>query len=401
MNKQKFTSLTVLMSSVLLLQGNATASQKIEAVTKETPIATVNHDLSEAIKEWKAKFKLPSLVVAVNIQGETVFNQAVGLADIESGKAATVETPYSVGSIAKSMTSLAMARLIDQGRLSLHSPISDYGDYQQNWQSLTSYQLASHTAGIVHFNDARNEREFEQVRDHWRPSQAFDVFSKDQLKFSAGSSFSYSSSGYILLSDVIAQVAETPYLQLMRQEVFAPLNMHHTLFDSKAANAQTEASYYAPLKTKDGIHQRSTDKRDRSFLFGGGGYQSTAKDLVNMVWNMSQNNYLQEQTLAQLMTPVKLQNGETNGQNYGLGWRIHDMDVSQYIPGKEQQIIQGVHHGGTTSNAANAYVLTFPEHGVSISYTTNSIPSSVNSGDNLQVQMWLWLYRYLEAAAQA
>jgi hypothetical protein len=94
---------------------------------------------------------------------------------------------------------------------------------------------------------------------------------------------------------------------------------------------------------------------------------------------------------------VTLPDGKVNPQNYGLGWRIHDMDLSQFIPGKPQQIIKGVHHGGTTANAANAYVLSFPEFGASIAYTTNSIPSSEDSQANLQVQMWLWLYRYVEA----
>lgn len=361
---------------------------------------TVNAELNEALNTWQQAFNLPSLVIAVSIEGQTVFNQAVGLADIESGRAATTQTPYSVGSIAKSMTSLAMARLVEQNKLALHAPIDKYGSYQNDWQALTSYQLASHTAGIVHYNKARAEREFETVRDHWLPQQAFDVFADEPLAFKAGSGFQYSSSGYILLSDVLAKAANTPYLQLMRQEVFAPLKMQHTLFDSSLANSGKEAVYYAPVKLNEPdnkARQRDTAKRDRSFLFGGGGYQSTANDLVNMAWYMTQDDYLSDATRALLTTPVTLPDGKVNPQNYGLGWRIHDMDVSQYIPGKAQQIIKGVHHGGTTANAANAYVLSFPEFGASIAYTTNSIPSSEDPQANLQVQMWLWLYRYVEA----
>lgn len=360
----------------------------------------VNAELNEALNTWQQSFNLPSLVIAVSIEGQTVFNQAVGLADIESGRAATTRTPYSVGSIAKSMTSLAMARLVEQNKLALHAPIEQYGSYQNDWQALTSYQLASHTAGIVHYNKARVEREFESVRDHWLPQHAFDVFADEPLAFKAGSGFQYSSSGYILLSDVLAKAANTPYLQLMRQEVFAPLKMQHTLFDSSLANSGKEAVYYAPVKLNEPdnkARQRDTAKRDRSFLFGGGGYQSTASDLVNMAWYMTQDDYLTDATRALLTTPVTLPDGKANPQNYGLGWRIHDMDVSQYIPGKAQQIIKGVHHGGTTANAANAYVLSFPEFGASIAYTTNSIPSSEDPQANLQVQMWLWLYRYVEA----
>lgn len=386
---KKYTAFAALS---LLLSVNATAK-----TTQTDALDGVNAELEQAQIKWQKQFNLPSLVIAVNVSGSTVFNKATGMADIESNRPATTDTPYSVGSIAKSMTSLAMARLMDQGKLDIHQSIGNYADYQKTWQPLTSYQLASHTAGIVHYNKARQQREFEQVRDHWRPAEAFDVFDHEAVKFTPSTDFQYSSSGYILLSDVLAKAANTPYLQLMRQEVFSPLNMHHTLFDASAANKRNEAIYYAPAVSLEQPRQRDTEKRDRSFLFGGGGYQSTAQDLVNMAWFMFDDNYLSPETLQQLITPVSLADGQVNQQNYGLGWRIHEMDVSQYIPGKPKQIIKGVHHGGTTANAANAFILNFPEHGVSIAYTTNSIPRSKNERDNLQIQMWLWLYRYVEA----
>ena len=396
----------MLITSAALVIGSTTFQSK--ANTKQTTLTTqqnkieaVNTELSAALAQWRKDFNLPSLVIAVGVEGKTVFNQAVGLADIESNRPATTTTSYSVGSIAKSMTSLAMARLVEQNKLALHAPISSYGLYQQDWQPLTSYQLASHTAGIVHYNKAREQREFGEPRDHWRPQQAFDVFDHEPLAFESGSNFKYSSSGYILLSDVLAKAANMPYLQLMRQEVFSPLNMHHTLFDSSAANKGKEAVYYVPVSFDNDTNTtkriRDTEKRDRSFLFGGGGYQSTANDLVTMAWHMNQDDYLTETTRTELTTPVTLPNGKNNPQNYGLGWRIHEMDLSQFIPGKSKTNIKGVHHGGTTANAANAYILSFPKYGVSIAYTTNSIPKNQDPQANLQVQMWLWLYRYVEA----
>ena len=171
---KKYTAFAALS---LLLSVNATAK-----TTQTDALDGVNAELEQAQIKWQKQFNLPSLVIAVNVSGSTVFNKATGMADIESNRPATTDTPYSVGSIAKSMTSLAMARLMDQGKLDIHQSIGNYADYQKTWQPLTSYQLASHTAGIVHYNKARQQREFEQVRDHWRPAEAFDVFDHEAVK---------------------------------------------------------------------------------------------------------------------------------------------------------------------------------------------------------------------------
>ncbi|GHF97615.1 serine hydrolase domain-containing protein [Thalassotalea marina] len=393
MNKFKRQSnrlLYVISFSVLTAISHSTYAQT------NTNFEPVSQQLAREIEDMRIKYQLPSLVVAVNYQGKTLLNQANGFANIEENKAATIATRYSVGSIAKPMTTLAMARLVQQGKLAIDAPISTYGKYQDNWQHLTSKQLASHTAGIVHFTDARHDREFVSVKDHWRPEEAFDVFSHEKLLFTPGNKFQYSSSGYILLSDVLAKASHTSYLKLMEQEVFKPLGMISTVFDSSQADSSVEATYYLPKKA-DKDHQPAPTKRDRTFLFGGGAYQSTALDLANMAWQMQNENYLNKTLQQQLFTPIKLADDKINPQNYGLGFRIHEMDVSQFVPGKTKRIIKGIHHGGTTADAANAYMLTFPKFGLSIAYTTNSIPTSKNEQDNIQIEMWLWLYKYAEA----
>lgn len=79
---------------------------------------------------------------------------------------------------------------------------------------------------------------------------------------------------------MIAKVSGMPYTTAMQRLVFDPLDMQHTEHDIQGAAEDKEAVYYS--RFVDGEFVPANTKRDRSFLFGGGGYLSTLVDLVNM-----------------------------------------------------------------------------------------------------------------------
>ncbi len=361
-----------------------------------------NGKYSQLLTEIREHYELPSISIAINIGGKVVWAEAQGMADISNNIQATINTQYAVGSIAKPMTTLAMARLHDKGKLALTAPIETYGVYKSNLTKLTPYQLASHTAGIVHHNKLRQIREFNEVSDHFDTAQSLDVFETEKLLFTAGTDFHYSSNGYILLSDVIGQAAKENYIEVMKEEVFNLLGMPLTEHDTSLAGGNNEAIYY-----KNQINSNylpSVVKRDRSFLFGGGGYISTPSDLVNMAWGLQQDTYLSSETKEQLFTPVKLSSGKVNKQNYALGWRVHEIPIEKLIGGTEgyssdqltekQTLLRGIHHGGTVDGAASAYLLFFPESSSSIAFTTNTIPKNESKNRNIRQEMWKILFNY-------
>ena len=88
-----------------------------------------NQHYSAILADIKKRYGLPSISIAININGKVVWAEAQGYANIEKNILATIETQYAVGSIAKPMTSLAMARLIDQEKLDLYQSINHYGNY--------------------------------------------------------------------------------------------------------------------------------------------------------------------------------------------------------------------------------------------------------------------------------
>ncbi|WHI49151.1 serine hydrolase domain-containing protein [Microbulbifer sp. TRSA001] len=326
------------------------------------------YSAEQKIVELKEEFNLPSLSVAIGLNNRLTFAQAVGYSDIEKDLEANTDTQYSVGSLSKPMTGLAVARLVATGKLDLRQPVSDYLERPQYTSKFSIAELAAHTAGVPHDTPERDLAEFIDVKDHQRPMDAFYVFDKHPLLFEPGTGQHYSSNGYILLSAVIEEASSKGYVDYLSSEVWDRLGMKATELDTSFAGQESEATYYSSVN-KEGLHVRSLDKRDRSFLFGGGGFISTPTDLVRMAQATYGVGYLSVEALQALSMPVKLRSGEINEEKYSLGWRVASVKL-----GKDDKSWLALHHGGVTDNAATAYLLVVPECKASIAFATNYVP---------------------------
>ncbi|WP_445363815.1 serine hydrolase domain-containing protein [Microbulbifer sp. ANSA003] len=320
------------------------------------------------VAELKKEYNLPSLSVAIGLDNRVAFAQAVGLADIEKGLEADTSTQYSVGSLAKPMTGLAVARLVTKGKLDLQYPVSKYVERPHYTRLFSVAELAAHTAGVPHDTPERDLAEFSNVKDHQHPLDAFYVFDKHPLLFEPGTEYRYSSNGYILLSAVVEQASKKGYVDYLSSEFWDYLGMKATELDTSFAGHENEAAYYSST-SKESVHVKSTTKRDRSFLFGGGGFISTPSDLVRMAQATYENGFLSTDALQALSVPLKLRNGEINKEKYSLGWRVGGINL-----GEQDKPWLVLHHGGVTDDAATAYLLVVPECKASIAFATNYVP---------------------------
>lgn len=322
----------------------------------------------EEINQIYQAFNLPSLSVAIAINNKVRYQKAVGFADVASAKPATRNTQYSVGSVAKPITGLALMRLVQEGKVVLTDNLAKHDtDLATRFSQITLQQLASHTAGIKHNTPERDVLEYELVQDHKSPLEAYVTFKDHDLLFAPGKGFKYSSNGYILLSGIIESIADENFHGFVRKQVFRPLNMTGTRLDNSVNSDADEASYYESWQ-QEGGYTLSTTQRDRSFLFGAGGYMSTPTDLVRMASAMFDENYLRTDLVEQMLTPVRLASGEENEQTYAIGWRVGDIALN------EEQSTRVAHHGGVTDKAATAYILVVPEKKAAVAFATNMVP---------------------------
>ena len=325
------------------------------------PIANAQDLLIDSQKKLNA----PSLSVAVGHEGKVLWSEAVGYADITNKTLADEQTIYRIGSISKSVTSVALAKLFDEKRLKPDDQLNTIlPDYDLNNSAISIKQLASHTAGIRHYGlcfclpimvEGFNTKAYTDVKD------AVSIFGEDELLFTPGEGFRYSTYGYTLLSAVIQEVSQQSFLEYLQTAVLNPLGMKSTKAGGTVIPIAKKASFYDVEEQQF----RSIYPTNISNKWAGGGLLSTPTDLVKMGNALQDSSFISPTAKAHLFTPILLKDGTMNPQRYGMGWRI-GLDTQNFSP----KAVKVIHHGGTIGGGI-ALIIMFPEYDLTVAMMTN------------------------------
>lgn len=324
------------------------------------------HDLSSAAQELRIRYKLPSISLALDTDEATLIKAVDGYADVEDRLIATPETQYSVASLAKPMTAIALLRLADLQRISLDERVNKYIADPAYANQFTVRELASHLTGIPHETPERQRLEFGAVRDLASPHDSLQVFRNSALLFEPGSDVYYSSNGYILLSAVLDSVTEEGFIEFLKSDVWPALTMNETELDTHSPKATREAKYYSEFESLESFSPAQT-LRNRSFLFGAGGFRSTAADMAKMARATYDERYLSQGALKAMYSPTSLRNGEVNPEDYSVGWRVGSLKLG------EMQLLT-LQHAGLMDDGATAYLFVIPACQTALAMATNSVP---------------------------
>ena len=152
------------------------------------PVAAQGEDSAiahaeRALKALVERASLPALSVAVARDGEVVWSEAFGYADLENRSPATPRTRFRIASVSKALTGTGLAWLAQRGAIDVDAPLGDYVEnLPEHWHDLTARQLAGHTAGGRHY---RGEEIHSSV--HYRSlRKALRIFRDDRLMFDPG-----------------------------------------------------------------------------------------------------------------------------------------------------------------------------------------------------------------------
>ena len=277
-------------------------------------------DYSKAITESRRMLdslitdgKVPGIDAAIAIDGKIVWSEAFGYADLEhmipviNGK-----TRFRIGSISKPLTSAAIGKLINKGKIDLDEPIQKYVPYfPVKKYPITVRQVAGHLAGIRHYQG----EEFLSMKPYESVREGVNIFLDDTLLFEPGSQFSYSSYGFNLVSAVVEGASGEDFLKFMKREVFEPLDMKSTCADENHKIINNRTSFYNYDSLEGLINAPYVDN---SYKWAGGGFISTTSDLIKFANAHSKPGFLSEQTLQEIITTQTTFDGNTT--NYGIGW---------------------------------------------------------------------------------
>jgi CubicO group peptidase (beta-lactamase class C family) len=234
-----------------------------------------------------------------------LYERSFGMADYELGVANGPGVKHCVASITKPMTVVALARLIEQGKLAYEDPLAKWIPDFPRGAEITVQQLREHTAGLPH----RLVDEASQVS----PRTAADMVEaakSAELTFKPGSDSSYSSGGFSVLARVLELAAGKAYQEILEEHVFGPAGITDTAHaDSRTLLPGRAASYFFDA----GGGLANAPPRDLSFLVGAGSVYSTARDLYAMMRALLDGRYGELAKKHLVRGPDVEWNGVTHG----------------------------------------------------------------------------------------
>jgi len=294
----------------------------------------------------------PGTSVAVGLDGEIVWSEGFGYADVESRVPVWEETKFRIGSVSKSLTAAALGLLYQQDRLDLDAPVQRYvPSFPEKRWPVTIRQVAGHLAGIRHY---RGDEELSSRR-YATVLEGLEIFQDDTLLFQPGERFSYSSYGWNLLSAVVAGASGEDFLTYMQDNVFGPLRMVHTVAEHTDSIIPHRTRYYE--RAEDG-RVLNAPFVDNSYKWAGGGFVSTPEDIVRFGMAHLGDDFLARETVEMMWTSQLTNAGSTTG--YGIGWFTGTTDGTTRM----------VYHSGG-SVGGTTFLLILPEENAVVGMVGN------------------------------
>ncbi len=176
------------------------------------------------------------------------------------------------------------------------------------------------------------------------------------LDFAPGEAFRYSNSGYIMLGDIVARISGLPYGAFVTENIFQPLGMHDSGYDSNSAIIPHRAAGYVP--GPDGL--RNAPYIDMQVPGGAGGLYSTTHDLLRWTTGLFGGKLLSPESLHTMITPYK--------NDYACGLVVKTVERRKLIE-----------HGGGI-DGFNSELAYYPDEGLTVVVLANvngSAPASL------------------------
>ena len=243
----------------------------------------------DSVEALMAEQRIPGLTAAVLVDGQIVWSEGFGWADVESQVPVTPLTKMRIGSVSKSMTGAALGVLLDRGQINLDAPVQQYvPSFPEKRAPISTRQVAGHIAGIRHYRGD----EFLIDENYDSVEEGLSIFEEDSLLFEPGAQFQYSSYGWNLVSAVVEGASGQAFLPFMRASVFRPLSLRHTVADHTDSLITYRTRFYS---VEDGV-LINAPYVDNSYKWAGGGFLSTAEDLVRFGDAMISGDFFTPQT---------------------------------------------------------------------------------------------------------
>lgn len=332
---------SIILLAMTLSDRTSTAQQSSDQVSQLEQIVA---EFEKAVDRGVKADGGGCVMVAIFKGDKVVWSKGFGLADVEKNIPATAETIGRTGSISKSFTSVLICQLAEEGTLKIDAPVREHlpeldqlAGRPANSKPITFRMLASHTAGLI--REPRSRTSMASGPIHLWEEKIIESIPKTSFKTNPLTEYSYSNIGYGILGLAGSRAADKPFISLIGEKIFTPLQMESSTFvvETEEMKKRLAVGYLRDRET--GKLDSTVPTREhlgRGYKVPNGGIYSTVGDLAKFAAAMmgeSNKELLSAEMREQVFAP------QAPAKRYGLGFSIMSQSDDSHVVG----------HGGSVA----------------------------------------------------
>lgn len=281
----------------------------------------------------------------ISSNGVVVYQKQVGYLSVNGNDKLTPDahTKYRIGSITKMFTATMIFQLVEEGKLSLGTPLSTWYPELPNAQKITISNLLDHRSGLHNFtNDTSYAKYMNLSRTE---EQMVAVFAKMKPDFEPDAKAQYSNTNFVLLGYILEKITKKSYPEELKKRITSTLGLKDTYYGGKTDIKNNEAYSYS-----FGDSWSQLPETDMSIPGGAGAIVSTPTDLVK---------FIEALFAGKLISAEHLELMKTQKEQYGMA--MFELDFGDKI---------GYGHNGGIDGFTS--VLTYlPNEKLAVAYCSN------------------------------
>jgi len=257
-------------------------------------------------------------------EGKIIYENAFGFANFKKKEKLKVSSSFQLASLTKPLTSYAILRLVQQGKVALADTIGKFiNDFP--YKNITIHLLLAHRSGLP---------EYMYFADKYWKNKKIPITNKDVIDlmkkykplryYKPDHRYNYSNTNYVILAYIIERVTGKTYKKFMKEFIFNPLQMTHSFVYQKETGKRNKAKVIGYIRQR-----RKAENTYLNGVVGDKGIYSSIEDLYKWSNAIDEGKFVSDSLMQKAFTP---QHKDLRiYDNYGYGWRINASDSTNKI----------------------------------------------------------------------